>query len=510
MMILRYGFVFSLSLLYSLCTFSQELQISQVEKTRGSVNNVVVIDTNSFVLITTEFQGIRTYQALRSYSETTFTGTQRLPDQYNGKDISYKSFEVLNDTLSGFFCVTNTETFDYYLQQYDSLCFAVNDPKFIISIPRFSNKNWENGNVLISPDKSTYLIYCTFADEVLNKESFYYAGFSVAGHKSIYENEIQGMKLAPDVSFEDVWLMNNGKVLVSEYVFFEKLINERKSNRRMEAVRLHVSTPHSKSPRIITLVPPNEEYLTHVECVVSDNSVSGTGVYCIENDHFNGLFSFFVTDTVSSETVVKLLPRLESIELSGLDLRFSNRHEYPAQSKKYVCNDMKLLDISAHGDSTVYVWERIATMVHHDVRSYLSTDLLIEKVYKDSILYCKVIPKSTVSEFEEGKNVRACVRRPNDNEVIIYFNDYIDLYNSAGEYLAESPKLKRNRIIKPPLGVVELRYHLTDNTYQRNMLFDNTVFEVAATPVLWRTIDANQILLQFATHGKFRFAYWKY
>ncbi len=493
--------------LSSICLFSQNLQISELEADKGILQNVLIKDSSRFVIVTTELQGVKEYRFLKSYSQLTLLAKQRLPDKFNENWIDYKSFAFISDTLSVFFCVRNTETFDYYVQQYDSLCLAVDDAKLIVSVPRFSNKSWENGNVLVSPDGSNYIIYQLFTEQGSQIKSLSYMQFS-GSNALISDGEIQGVKKATDVSFEDVWLTNNGKIIVSEYVLLDKVLNERKSNRRMDAVRLHVIQKNASN--VITLLPPGNEYLTKIKCVFDDHSISGLGVYCTEKDHFSGLFSFSVSDTISSDVVVKLLPREQSVELTELDLRFSNRHQKTIKSKKYVCKDMKLLETFYHKDSLIYVWERVATIVHKNTESYLSTDLLLVKVHNDSIISCVVLPKSTTSNFGNAQNIMSSVRQSKENELVFYFNDYTDLYTAAGEYVSDSPKLKRDRLIKPAFGVIEVRYNLDNKSYERKMLFDRTVFELTAAPIFWKTIDTNKMLLQFSTYRNYRFAYWSF
>jgi len=503
----KYIFCFFLFFLSSSRLFSQNLQISELEADKGTIQDVLISDSNRFVLVTTEFQGAKEYVFLKCYTQLELSAKQRLSNEYDGKSIVYKSFAFINDTLSAFFCLYSAETFDYYVQRYDSLCLAIKEPEFIVSMPRGSNKSWESGNVLVSPDGSTFLVYGISTEQTSGTRSFRYFHFSSA-NTLIREGEIEGVKKANDVSFEDIWLSTNGKIVISEYVFFEKLPNERRTNRRMDFVQLHVISKNVSNR--IKLVPSADEYLTKIKCVIGDHSISGLGVYCTEKDHFSGLFSFSFSDTVSNDVVVNILPRTQSIELSDFDLRFSNGKQKSVQSKKYVCKDMKLLKTVYHNDTIVYVWERVATIVHKNTESYLSTDLLLVNVYKDSILSCVVIPKSTESSFGDAQHIMSYVGQPSENSLVFYFNDYADLYNSTGSYLADSPKLNRKRIILPEFGVVEVKYNLVEKTYERKMLFDRTVFELTAAPVFWKAIDSDKMLLQFSSYRKYRFAYWNY
>ena len=489
--------------------FSQSIRISEIDEDKGALESILVIDSNEFIIATKEYTATKEYFFFKRYDGTQLLDKHRLLSEYKDRSINYKKFEIVSDTLSAFFSIANLETFEYYCQKFDLLGFPIDDPQYLTSIPRMSNKSWNNGGVLFSPDKSNYLIYCVLFDQTAHSKVFHYEHFSSSG-KLLKRGEIAASKKADDIAFDDVWLTNNGKIAISEYVFLDKQFGERKSNRRMDVVRLHVI--HGELSNTIILVPPQDEYLTHVEIEFKGNSISGTGIYCVKNDHFKGLFSFYIPDwnAKSDEIVVKNFPRMQSVPLTAFDLRFSNKKQNPLQSKIHVCNDMKLLNTFYHADSLVYVWERIATIVHKNSESYMGRDILIVKAFQDSILNCSVIPKSVVSGYGEMINLMSYTELTSPNEITILTNDYADLYDVSGNYIVDSPKLKRNRILKSPFGVVEIKYHLTNGSYDRKMLFDNTVFEVTATPVIWQKLTPHKMLLQFSEFGKYRFAYWDF
>lgn len=487
--------------------FSQVLGTSDVEREKVIVRKVLVSGEEQFFVVAHQWVGAKDVHFLKRYSGLHLQHTAKLSAVLNDRLIDYKAFGLINDTVSAFFCITDEESFSYYLQQYDTLCTAIGEPRLLTTIPRLSNRKWDNGGVVVSRDHNGYVVFCEGRDKAADARSFHYARFSES-NQLITEGTIMGSKSLKDVNFEDVWLTSDEKVVVSESVLLKKLWSERRSNRRMDVIRIHVID--EKSQHVITLVPPQNEYLTQVECVFDGNSIHGQGIYCQDNDHFHGLFAFEANAEADAEVVVSVLPRTQSVELTGFDLRYSNRKKNPVKSRSYTCNEMKLLGTFAYGDSTVFAWERFVRIVHKSTETLMGKDILIATQYKDSLLNCTVIPKSSVSYNDNGINLTAFALKDSDHTLRIYFNDYMDLYNSSGIYEPQPSQLERNRIWREPFGVAEVQYNLTSHQLDRHLVFDATVFDLPAAPVFWLPINNDELLLQFVSYANYRFAYWKF
>lgn len=488
--------------------FSQQFRISAVEKERNTVQQVVVIDSVRFAVIAKETRATKKdATVLKQYENLELISKKRLPCALENHTINYKQFEWINDTLRAYFSIPTPETFDYYSQPLDETGLPLGEPRHLYSFPRLSNKTWNSGGLFFSSDKLHYLIYSTVTDNKDESKTFQFARFSIQD-QLINSGEIQGTKKAPDVHFEDIWISRNGKVIVSESIHYKKTLGDEKMNRRMEALRLHVIRPDTT--QVITLMAPEDQYLTQIALSIGEHSIQGQGIYCAEQDHFSGLYTFQASDTISAEVNVRLLPRLSSPELTGFDLRLSNKDPNPEKTSAFVCNDMKYLGGFPDGDSTLFTWERIATIRHQNSESFQSRDLLLAKVWQDSIIRCRVIPKSTVSRLDHPKNIASYVERKSPHELRFFFNDYADLYSPAGSYLDHSRLLKRNRHFSNPFGVVEVIYNLQTHSYSRKLLFDKTEFELDAIPMYWTYAGKHLMLLQFASPKKYRFAYWQF
>lgn len=487
--------------------FSQQFQISEIEKERSVINRVIVIDSVRFVLVSKEALATKEVTILKRYENLELVSKRRLPSDYGDRSIDYKQFERINDTLRAYFSVSTPETFDYYSQALDEMGLAIGEPRQLHSFPRLSNKTWNSGGLLFTPDNLHYLTYSIVTDTKDNSKTFHYAIFSKQD-QLVKSGEISGTKKAQDIHFKDIWITNQRKIVVSETIHYKKAVGERKMNRRMEALRLHVIRPDTT--HVITLMAPEEQYLTQIALSVTEHTLRGQGIYCAEQDHFSGLYAFQTADTASTEINIRLFPRLNSPELASIDLRLSNKEPNPEKTGNFVCNDMKHLGNFSDGDSTLFVWERLATIRHQNGESYQSRDLLISEMWNDSILHCLVIPKSTLSVTDHQKNISSYVERKSPNELRFFFNDYADLYSPAGTYLEHSRLLKRNRIFSAPFGIVEVIYNLQARSCTRRLLFDKTEFEVEAMPMYWTYAGKQKLLLQFASHKKYRFAYWNF
>ncbi|MGV3612807.1 MAG: hypothetical protein ACO1N0_17735 [Fluviicola sp.] len=466
---------------------------------------MIVIDSARFVVISKDFAATKEITVLKRYENMKLISKRRLAIDYNGRSIYYKQFELVNDTVNAYFSVSNSETFDYYVQQLDEMGSTIGNPSQICSFPRLSNKTWNSGGLIFTPDRQHFLIYLVVTDNKADIRSFQFAYFSKNG-KLVRSHEISGTKRAQDTNFKNIWITNQGKIIVSETVHYQKTIGERKSNRRMEALCLHVA--YSDTSHTLALMAPEDQYLTHLTLSINTHTLQGQGIYCSDQDHFAGLFTFFASDTSSSEVNVRLSPRLNYPELASFDLRFSNKDKKPEKTKDYVCNDMKFLGNFIHVDSTLFVWERVATIDHQNGESYQSRDLLLAEMFNDSLLHCKVIPKSTNSMLDHAKNISSYVEQKSPNELRFFFNDYADLYSPARTYLEHSRLLKHNRIFPAPFAVVEVVYNLQERSFSRRLLFDKTEFEVEAMPLFWTYVGKQKMLLQFASFRKYRFAYW--
>lgn len=469
------------------------------------MQQVIVIDSVRFIVVSKEALATKEVTVLKRYENLELISKQRLPCAYNNHTVYYKQFEWINDTLRAYFSTPSPETFDYYSQPVDETGQLLGEPRHIYSFPRLSNKTWNNGGLLFTPDKQHYIIYSIVTDSKDESKIFQFAWFSKQG-QLVNSGEIPGTKKAQDIHFEDIWVTNQGKIVVSETVHYKKTASEEKMNRRMEALRLHVIRPDTT--HIITLMAPEEQYLTQIALSIGENEIRGQGIYCGEADHFSGLYSFRAADTGSAEINIRLLPRLSSPELANFDLRLSNRDPNPEKTSAFVCNDMKYLGNFFDGDSILFTWERIATIRHQNSESFQSRDLLVVEMWEDSIIHCLVIPKSTASSQNHLKNISSYVERKSPHELRFFFNDYTDLYSPAGTYLEHSRLLKRNRYCSAPFGVVEVVYNLQTHSCTRRLLFDKTEFEIEAMPTYWTYAGKQKMLLQFASSRKYRFAYW--
>ncbi|MNK00375.1 hypothetical protein D3C87_181590 [compost metagenome] len=487
--------------------FSQQFQISEIEKERSIMDRVIVIDSIRFILVSKEALATKEVTVLKRYENRELISKQRLPCAYNNHTISYKQFEWINDTLRAYFSTPSPETFDYYSQSLDEMGQALGEPRHIYSFPRLSNKIWNSGGLLFASDKLHYLIFSVVTDNKDESKLLQFAYFSNRD-QLINSGEIPGTKNAQDVQFGNIWITRRGKIIVSESVHYKKTIDAGKMNRRMEALRLHVIRPDTT--QVITLMPPEEQYLTQIALSIGEHKIQGQGIYCAEQDHFSGIYTFQASDTNSSEVTIHLLPRSNSPELLSFDLRLSNKDPNPEKTGAFVCNDMKHSGIFSDGDSTLFVWERIATIHHQNSESFQSRDLLITEMWQDSIIRCLVIPKSTVSTRGHPKNISSYVEQKSPHELRFFFNDYADLYNPAGIYQEHSHLLKRNRHFSAPFGIVEVIYNLRTHSYTRRLLFDKTEFEIEAMPMYWTYAGKQKMLLQFASSRKYRFAYWNF
>lgn len=485
--------------------FSQQFQISEVEKDRSVINKVIVIDSVRFIVVSKEFLAAKEATVLKRYENLKLISKRRLSSNYNERSIDYKHFELINDTLHAYFSVSSPETFDYYSQDFDEMGLSIAEPRLIYSFPRLSNKSWNSGGLLFPADKLHYLLYSIVTDDKDEIKTFQFAYFS-SQDQLLKSGEIPGKKEARDIYFEDIWITDQAKIIVSETIHYKKTIGDRKMNRRMEAMRLHIIRPDTT--QIITLMAPEEQYLTQIALSITENAIQGQGIYCSEDDHFSGLYTFQTVDTASTELNIRLFPRLKSPELTAFDLRLSNKDPNPKKARNFVCNDMKQLGSFTDGDSTVFVWERFATIRHQNSESYQSRDLLMAEMWKDSVTHCIIIPKSTLSNLNHPRNISSYVERKSPDELRFFFNDYADLYSPAGTYLEHSRLLKHNRIFPSPFAVVEVICNLQTHSFARKLLFDKTEFELEAVPVLWTYAGGQKLLLQFASFRKYRFAYW--
>lgn len=485
--------------------FSQQFRISEIEKERSVINKVIVIDSVRFLLVSKEFLAAKEITVLKRYENLKLISKRRLSSTYNDRSLDYKHFELIHDTLRAYFSVSTPETFDYYSQALDEMGLSVGEPKHVHSFPRLSNKTWNSGGLLFAANKRHYLLYSIVTDNKDQVKTFQFACLSQQD-QLLKSSEISGTKKAQDIFFEDIWISNGAKIIVSETIHYKKTIGERKMNRRMEAMRLHIIRPDTT--QIITLMAPEEQYLTQIALSITDDAIRGQGIYCSDEDHFSGLYTFQTADTASTELNIRLFPRLNSPELTAFDLRLSNKEPNPKKAGNFVCNDMKQLGSFKDGDSTVFVWERFATICHQNGESYQSRDLLIAEMWKDSLTHCIIIPKSTLSTLNHPRNISSYVERKSPDELRFFFNDYADLYSPAGTYLENSRLLKHNRIFPSPFGVVEVICNIQTHSFTRQLLFDKTEFELEAIPVLWTYAGTQKLLLQFSSFRKYRFAYW--
>lgn len=504
-----YRFVVLSGLLVSpLVTTAQSLRIGEIESRESELKRTIAVDTATFYTLSREWTSIRSFFTLKQYVNLELQHRTALPQNVDGVSVDYKDIARINDTLSVFFCLLKNGEYYYYLQQYDNLCSVIGEPKLLAVFPRMSNKKWSNGNVIFSPDCSRYLIYLEGEDKKDNRRSMQYVLFS-ANHGIVRQGSLESVKEVADVHFNDVWLFDSDVIVFSEYNLLERPWHERKSNRRMDMVNLHVLRPGNDV--MLTLVPPQNEYLTQIECVLNaDNTLSGMGIYCERDDHFHGLFTFSTSVECSREVAVKTKERRKSIELSALDLKYKDRKpEKPitARNRSYTCNEMKLRGVFSVADSTVFVWERCYFLVNKSTTSYGSKDLLFVKTHMDSIINITTVPKSRYSFNDGGVNLPTLVMRTSEKELVCYFNDSPDHYNESGVYTEAEKSLLRQ---SDESSIIALEYNLQTNTYQRNQLFDPTVFDLPAAPLSWSQVQSDYLLMYFTSFTKTRYALWKF
>lgn len=486
--------------------FSQQFQISKIETERSVIDRVIVIDSVRFIVVSKDMRAAKEVTVVKRYENLELISKRQLPSHYEDLAIDYKQFVLASDTLRAYFSVSGPETFDYYSLSLDEMGIPLEEPGHLYSFPRLSNKSWNNGGFLFTPDQLHYLIYSVVTDNKDDSRIFQFAYFTKQD-QWIRSGEISGIKKAQDMNFKDIWITSKGKIVVSETIHSKKTIGSGKMNRRMEALRLHVIRPDTT--HVITLTTPDEQYLTEMALFIDDKHIRGQGIYCAEQDHFSGLYTFQASDTHSAEINVRLLPRRNSPELAGFDLRLSNKDQNPVKTSAFVCNDMKYLGGFNNGDTALFTWERVAAIRNQSSQTFQSRDLLLVEMWKDSILRCLIIPKSTFSGLNHPKNITSYVERKSPHELRFFFNDYADLYAPAGTYQEHSHLLKKNRIFFSRYGVVEVIYNLQTHSFTRRLLFDKTEFEIEAMPMYWTYADRQQMLLQFASHKKYQFAYWK-
>jgi hypothetical protein len=485
----------------------QILQIGDVNETKKKINSLIVEDSSSFYRVSSLYKNKGTLFFIQRFQDLQQVYEGEIQTRLGDKTLGVMRVEMLNGHITAFLVAQENDRVDFLVQQYDTLCTPISEPRIFWTFPLVTSQNIDQYSIEISPKKQFVAIVLNYRDKETGADYLSYALFG-DDMTMIYRDNLPSERNNNNSSFSSWWLNEQGSLLVSENVLIPKAILEKKSSRQMEYVNMHILEKGMRSQ--FRLIGPPNTYLSQLVCSLQENGrVEGTGIYCADNDHFRGVFCFTRSDPSQVEVIANTWDRKSNPELATFDLGISRRKKTNKERIRiYACNESEVLGTFSSNNSRFVVWERQYSIYNKSSVTYATRDILILKITDNQLNTAVVVPKIQYSYNSDETNISTFLT-VDSNKLILFFNDDAKNYDPSGKFnesIIEPVKLTR----LAEVNLIQVKYDLETSKLERQVVFNETIFDLIGAPKYWIASGRNnEFLLYFYFKNKERFAYWQ-